>query len=361
MADLNDWSLYPYEPNKALPIVFAVIVFILGAFNVYQNFIRYKWQRFGSIMTWASTVWVAAFVCRAISVRQVQNVGLFIAQYVLVLAGPPLYASAESFILGRILAYLPYHAPIHPGRVLSTFFTMSVIIEVLVNTGASNSTGRSDPTDANQVAVGVACYKAGLILQCLLETGFLSLTAFVHRRAHRSGTLTKNIRTMVYMLYLTSSIILLRTIVRAIEGFEKSKCRPSPDNPVGYCGYLSTHEWVLWVLECAGVTLFVCFLTWYTPGAYLPRSHRIFLDPRDGRTERLGPGFSVVAKRPLLITIVDPFNLYGLVTGHEQEMTPFWELTWPEYVGQEIPDDEKSGNEGTLEEKEIGKSRQESA
>lgn len=346
MADFNDnpgkWSLYPYDPIKPLPIVFAVIIGLLGIFNVYQNFIRYKWMRFGFIMTWASSVWVSAFIIRAISVNYVQNVGLFIAQYVMILVGPPIYSAAESFLLGRILAFLPYHAPMHPGRVVSTYFFISLVIEVLVNTGASNSVGRSDPSDASQVATGTAMLKAGLILQCLLEVGFLSLTAYVHHRAHSSRTLPNNIRVIMYMLYLTSSMILLRTIVRTIEGFEKSQCYPSPDNPLGYCGYLSTNEWVLWVLECANITLFVCFLTWFTPGAYLPKSHRIFLDRADGKTERLGPGFKAAQKRPLLATIVDPFNLYGILTGHGHVMNKFWEEQWPEcYKGQTILDDDQ--------------------
>ncbi|KAF2221345.1 hypothetical protein BDZ85DRAFT_265230 [Elsinoe ampelina] len=347
MADSGStWSLYPYNPNKALPIVFAVLIFILGGLNAYQNFFRYKWQRFGFIMTWASTVWVAAFICRAISVRNVQNIPIFIAQYVMVLAGPPLYAAAESFILGRILAYLPYHAPIHPGRVLSTFLLISIVIEVLCNTGASNAIGRADPSDAQQIKTGIAMYKAGFILQCLLEACFFSLTAWIHIRASKAGTLPKNIRTMIYMLYLTSSMILLRTIVRTIEGFEKTKCVPSSDNPLGYCGYLSTHEWPLWVLESANVTLFVCFLTYFTPGAYLPKSHKVFLDQFDGKTERLGPGFSARDKRSVVATAIDPFNIYGILTGHGHKMTNFWEeRQWPEYIGQPIPKDDKEMTE----------------
>lgn len=342
MADsVDNWSLYPYDPSKSLPIIFAVLISILGVLNVYQNFIRYNWMRFGFIMTWASSIWVAAFILRSISVKDVQNVNVFIAQYVLVLVGPPLYAAAESFLLGRILAFLPYHTPIHPGRVVSTYFFISVIVEVLVNTGAANSAGRFDPSDAELVAIGTGMLKAGFILQCLLETSFMSLTALIHYRAHKAHTLPKNIRIMIYMIYLTSSMMLVRTIVRTIEGFEKAECQPSPDNPLGYCGYVSTHEWILWVFECANVTLFVCFLTWFTPGAYLPKSHRIFLDPIDGKTKRLGPGFQAAQKRSLVASVIDPFNMHGIVTGHGHEMDKFWEKQWPEYQGQTVSNDDQ--------------------
>lgn len=70
-------------------------------------------------MVWATSVWIAGFVCRSISVYNVQSVNIFIAQFVLIIVGPPLYAAAEYFILGRLIAYLPYYASIHPGRVVS--------------------------------------------------------------------------------------------------------------------------------------------------------------------------------------------------------------------------------------------------
>lgn len=81
MSDTSDnWSLYPYNPNKPAPIVFAVLLTALGAYQIYQSFFRYRWKKFGAVMIWATSVWIAGFVCRSISVHQVRNIGLFIAQ-----------------------------------------------------------------------------------------------------------------------------------------------------------------------------------------------------------------------------------------------------------------------------------------
>ena len=86
-TDNNDnWSLYPYEPVKAAPIVFAVLLTLLGFYQIYQSFIKYHWKKFGFTMTWASTVWIAGFVCRSISVYNVRNVNIFITQFVLVIS-----------------------------------------------------------------------------------------------------------------------------------------------------------------------------------------------------------------------------------------------------------------------------------
>jgi hypothetical protein len=103
----DDWSLYPYNPAKPAPIVFAILLSIIGVYQIYQSFIKYHWKKFGTIFTWATSVWIAGFVCRSISVYNVQAINIFIAQFVLILMGPPLYAAAEYFILGRLMAYLP--------------------------------------------------------------------------------------------------------------------------------------------------------------------------------------------------------------------------------------------------------------
>ena len=241
MSSSDNWSLYPYDPNKPAPIVFAVLVLGLAVYHSYLSFIRYRWWHFGVVMLWASTVWIAGFVTRAISVHNTQSVGIFIAQYVLILTGPPMYAAAEYFILGRLLAYLPYHAPIHPGRVLSTFFLLSALVESLTANGAANSAGTG--REPEQRATGIACLKAALILQAVVEASFCSLVAFVHRRAQRAGHSPRNVNIVCMVLYITSIMMLVRCIIRAIEGFEAAACDPNAPGYDGYCGAISRNEW----------------------------------------------------------------------------------------------------------------------
>ena len=88
---------------------------------------------------------------------------------------------------------------------------------------------------------------------------------------------------------------------------------------------MSRNEWFLWTFEVANITLFVILLCIFHPGRYLPRSSKIFLDPIDGKTERMGPGFSKDDKRPLLVTFFDPFNFYGILTGKGMVFNKFWE------------------------------------
>ena len=288
-------------------------------------------------------MWIAGFVCRAYSVYHVQEVNIFIAQFVLIIVGPPLYAAAEYFILGRLMAYLPYHAPIHPGRVLSTFVILSAIVESLTANGAANSAGTG--RTPSQVKAGLDCLKAALILQCFVEAFFFSMVVTVEYRCRKAKNFPNHVKMVCYILYITSFMVLVRCIVRAIEGFEAAACIPNGNGSHGYCGYISKHEAFLWVFEIANISLFVILLAVFHPGRYLPRSSRIFLDPVDGKTERVGPGFGKADKRPVLVTIIDPFNFYGIVTGKGMKTDKFWETEQPIYGGGELPKKNKTAME----------------
>ena len=325
--DLDNWSLFPYDPVKPLPMIFAVLLTGIGVYQFYQSFLKYRWMKFGFVMTWATLVWVAGFVCRSYSIYHVQSVNIFIAQFVLVLMGPPLYAVGEYFILGRLMAYFPYHAPIHPGRVLGTFFLLSAVVEALTANGAANSAGTG--RKPGQRKAGLDCLKAALILQCFIEALYLSLVALLEHRCRRVKKFPRRIRPVFYILYTTSFMMLIRCIVRTIEAFENAECDPNSSNP--YCGYVTRHEWTFWIFEVANITLFVILLAFFPPGRYLPSSTKVFLDPIDGKTERLGEGFSKADKRPLLVTIIDPFNVYGIITGKGLPKQKFWEQSWPKY------------------------------
>lgn len=322
-ADSDDanWSLYPYNPSFALPIIFAVILLLAGVFQAYQSFRRRGWRIFGRFMLVATIVWLGGFIVRAVSAKQQQNVPLFITQFVLIYAGPPLFGAAELFILGRLLAYLPYHAPLHPGRVVSTFMILSAATESLTGSGASNSAAHYDDPAAQRT--GHQLLQAALVLQAVMEVGFFSIVAVVNVRCRRAGHLPPKIRTVIMLLYVTSAMLLVRCVVRAIEAFESSGCLHS------YCGYAATHEWVLWVFEVANITLFVILLAVFHPSRFLPPDNKVFLDPVDGTTERLGPGYS--DHRPFWQTVMDPWNLGAVLFGRGVEVEKFWEEEQPVY------------------------------
>ncbi|KKY28415.1 putative rta1 domain [Phaeomoniella chlamydospora] len=324
----TDWSLYPYNPVKPLPIVFAVFLTFLASVQIYQCLYVYRWRRFYLTMTIASASWLGGFICRAVSVYLVRNVNMFVAQYVLLFVGPPFYAGAEYFVLGRILAYVPYYAPLHPGRVLSTFLLLEMVVEAVGANGAAGAATAHNKKERNGAYVRL---EIALILQSLLELCFFSLVILVEKRCRRGKHFTRDLRTICYVLYITSAMMLIRCVFRAVQCFEATKC--AFDDP--QCAIVDQHEWFFWVFEVANITLYVSLLAIFPPGKYLPPNDKVYLDLYDGKTERIGPGFAQADKRSLWVTVVDPFDLAGTFSKKGRALDRFWEGDHPVYRSAE--------------------------
>lgn len=189
-------------------------------------------------MLWGGLVFTAGWIARIFSARNTDNLDLYISQNVLILAGPPIYAAAEYAILSRLMHYLPYHAPLHPHRVLTFFVYLGAAVESLTAAGAS--TIAANPTDLDKYKLGNTLLSISLVLQAAVECVFIYLVALIHQRCARSNLLAQNVRIMVIMLYGTSALILFRCIFRAIESFGTKTQVVECDS---LCRFLRDNEW----------------------------------------------------------------------------------------------------------------------
>jgi hypothetical protein len=115
-------------------------------------------------------------------------------------------------------------------------------------------------------------------------------------------------------LYGTSTFVLLRCIFRAVESFEMFGNLGCTDN----CGPILSNEWYLFAFELGPMLIFTFWLNLLHPGRYLPRNKTRYLDT-DGRTERMGPGWS--DRRDPWETFIDPLDFQGKMKGqvsHDQ-------------------------------------------
>jgi hypothetical protein len=318
-------SLYPYDPNKPLPIIFAAIIFVLGLILFYRSW-RHKWYHFLYAMAFASLVWQGGFIARSVSVFQPNNIPVFLTQYVMIFAGPPLFAASEYFILGRLLSYLPYHAPLHPDRVLSTFLILGAVVEALGTSGIAAIAAPNIGPAARTSAIARA--GAALILQFSIEVLFFSMVFITEWRCQRAGRCPHNVRIVCRVLYLTSLMMMLRCGMRIAESFEGIGCDPQAPGYDGYCGSVQTKEWYLWVFEAGNIALFVTILAVWHPSSYLPADSRQYLDPTDSTTERVGPGYASADQRSWFTTVMDPFNWMGSWKG-VKTLDRFWERDHP--------------------------------
>ncbi|KAK5156134.1 hypothetical protein LTS14_005021 [Recurvomyces mirabilis] len=328
-------SVYLYQPSHVLPIIFSILVGLSWLGHIYQNF-RYKAWRITFFMVWGGSVFTAGWVCRAISSFQTTSSSLYMAQTILLYAGPPIYSAAEYSVLGRLMYHLPMYAPFDPGHVTLFFIYLGAAVEALAAAGAAYIGANRHTTDISIFITGGKLLSASLLLQAVLELFFIIMVAYLHRRASRDGLATRNVRTLCIMLYGTSTFVLLRCTARAIESFGTqtvTHCTP-------LCRILLFHEWFLYVFEAAPMVIYTYWINFIHPGRLLPKNKKCYLDP-DGTTERLGPGW--IDKRARASRWTDLLDIRGLMN-NKRTRDAFWLRPdeWPVVPESSLPDIRKS-------------------
>lgn len=230
----------------------------------------------------------------------------------------PVYETANYFILGRVLYYIPYHSPIHPGRVFTTFIALAAVIEAITANGASR-VASVDSTVSEQ-NTGKALLKAALIMQLALMVGFVMLAGRFHYNCVRGGVLNKKIKRTLTVLYASCTLITVRTIYRTVEYFTAASLNAYTD--IQHISPLLKEEWFFWFFETVFMYSNTTLLNVFHPMQVLPRSNKVYL-AKDGVTEVEGPGYD--DPRPKILTIVDPFDVWGLITKRGKK-EKYWEV-----------------------------------
>ncbi|KAH8695492.1 hypothetical protein BGW36DRAFT_429370 [Talaromyces proteolyticus] len=309
-------SFWYYAPNKGAPIAFAILFAVSGLWHFYLCLKLHCWKVTG-LLPWSATLFTAGFVVRSIAAfGQWDNLNLFIVSQCLLLVGPPIYEAANFLTLGRILYYVPYHSPIHPGRVFTTFIALGLIIESLTGSGASLVSNSSNPPSVQDA--GKALMKASLILQLVQMAGFVSIVLTFYRRCYRAGLLSYKIRRPLHVLLASCVLITIRTVYRTVEYFEAASITVWDIDKISP---VLKQEWFFWVFEVMVMYSNTTMLNILHPMTKLPKSNKIYL-AKDGVTEIEGPGFQ--DKRPFILTFLDPFDVGGMLMKKKRH-EKFWE------------------------------------
>ncbi|KAF2660167.1 hypothetical protein K491DRAFT_649702 [Lophiostoma macrostomum CBS 122681] len=307
MGDYSPGSVWYYAPNKAAPIVFIILFFISGVLHAWQTIKHHSW-RTTLLLPWAAALMISGFALREVGAYHQDKLSYLIASVVLIMSGPPVYALINYFILSRILFYIPYLAPMHPGRVATTFVGLDAVCEILIGQGAWRM-ANSDMTE-KQRKLGANLVTASLALQAALFGTFGLIAAQFHYRALKAKVLSKDLQTVLKVLYVSATIVTIRCIYRLVEYI------------MGWDSTIYKNEVYFWIFEAVIMFVNTALLNAFHPGKRLPRSNSVFLD-RDGVTERRGPGWK--DDRPWIVTVFDPVDLWGLFRGRDKE-TQFWDL-----------------------------------
>lgn len=264
-------------------------------------------------------MFTVGYILREVGAFNYENVDIYIAQTVLIYAAPPIFELANYVVLGRILYYVPHLSPIHPGRVLTTFAAISSVVEALNANGAAYSANTTLPKSKQDM--GHALLKASLILQLVVVGLFLLLAVVYHRRTLKNNIHNKNLTNALTTLYISTGLLMTRTIYRVVEYFSVDTLHfvdgvdPSTFSPI------LRYEWFFYVFESSLMLINTWLINIRHPRRYLPKSTKTYL-AKDGATEITGPGYK--ENRHFLLTIIDPFDLIGLLQGNDKK-TAFWE------------------------------------
>lgn len=315
----SNW--YNYKPVHGASAAFAVLFAISGVAHIWQNNVKYRSYRIGLLLPWAALIFTAGFTLREYGTYHTDNLNVFIASTVLLFVAPPVYNGANYFIFGRVLYYIPYLLPIHPGRVWTTFIALDTIAGIIAGNGASRA-ANADASEQER-EVGFTLVKTSLFLllgmflvfmcklpffESLHSTHIADLNILFHYRAKKAHVFNQKLKVVMYVLYASNLLLLLRHTFRTAATFYPWNSIPNGS------------EWPIWVFEFMPMLINTYLMNILPPAEHLPANHRIYL-AMDGKTEIDGPG--MVDKRPFLVTLVDPFDIVGIVKQKDQK-NRFW-------------------------------------
>ncbi|KAK3384802.1 RTA1 like protein-domain-containing protein [Podospora didyma] len=310
-------SIYFYAPDKGAPVFFAVAFTVSGVYHIYQC-IHFKSWRLTGLYVFCAAIFTAGFIVREMGAYDYQNLVKYIVSICLIYAAPPLLELANYNVLGRILYYVPHLSPIHPGRVITTFTFISGVVEALNGNGASYSANQSLPQSKQDM--GRALLKAALLIQIVVIALFLLLAAVFHRRCIQAGIKSKNLKNALYTLYGSTALLTVRTIYRIVEYWSIADLHFGPGMDPNSLSLIIRQERYFYVFEAMLMVLNHYLMNVRHPRKYLPKSTKTYLD-KNGR-ETTGPGYK--DPRHFLVTILDPFDLVGLIKGRDKK-TRFWD------------------------------------
>ncbi|KAJ4417212.1 hypothetical protein N0V85_001948 [Neurospora sp. IMI 360204] len=315
-----DGSIYFYAPNKGAPVFFAVAFAASGIWHIYQCF-HYKSWRLTFFYVSSAILFTAGFIVRELGAFDYSDLVKFIVTNCLVYSAPPSAELANYNILGRILYYVPYHSPIHPGRVITTFAFISTVVEALNSNGAALSANQS--LRRWKQDIGRDLLKAALLIQLVVIALFLVLAGVFHRRCRRGGIKSAKLENVLYTLYASTILLTIRTIFRVVEYWSVADLHYDDRSidPMSFSPIIR-YEWFFYVFEASLMLVNHVLMNVRHPRRYLPKSTKTFLSARDGKTEVTGPGYK--DSRPFWVTLVDPFDLAGLIKRKDRNAR-FWE------------------------------------
>ncbi|KAJ4328892.1 hypothetical protein N0V84_000680 [Fusarium piperis] len=234
----NDFELYRYTPSLPAAIHAVVVFAILTVIHTVR--LRQARATYFIPFTIGGLFQTIGYAGRIWGHYDKESVGGFVTQAVLILVAPALYAASIYMILGRLIRTLDaQHLFFIPVNWVTKVFVAGDILSFTLQAsgGALASGGTVDLYHLSEKII-----VAGLFVQIGIFGLFVVSATLFHLRIRKNPTAIASHGDIPWkrhlnVLYLTSGLILLRSIFRVVEYLQ------------GNDGYLISHEVFLYVFD----------------------------------------------------------------------------------------------------------------
>ncbi|KAL0933990.1 RTA1 domain-containing protein [Colletotrichum truncatum] len=265
------FKYYHYDPSFGAAAFFAAL-FIVATVRHTQLLFRNRAWYFIPFML-GCLFEAGGYIARAMSARQTPDWKLmpYIIQSLLTLLGPTLFAASIYMVLGRMISFLhgDSYSVIRP-KWLTKFFLLGDILSFLGQGGVNRltelaiagggilATAKSESSQS----MGNGVILLGLGIQIVFFAFFMIVTMVFHVRIYRKPTTVSlstaaRWRRLLWVLYVTSLLIMVRSIFRLAEYAQ------------GNDGALMQKEAYVYVLDALLMFIVTVIYSFYHPSAVL--------------------------------------------------------------------------------------------
>ncbi|KAF9728373.1 hypothetical protein PMIN02_008322 [Paraphaeosphaeria minitans] len=249
-----EYVLWPYTPSTAGGAIACIVFCILTLLHCFRLFKNRTWFCIPFVI--GGLFETIGYAGRAAAHTNLDNKTPYIIQSVLILIAPILFAASIYMILGRLILRTnsAAYSIVRANWVTKIFVTGDILCFFMQSGGAGILV---QANDNDGVKRGENVILGGLVLQILIFGFFVTVAATWHRRLSARPT-SKSAdlpwTKYIWLLYAASAMITIRNLCRVVE------------YALGRNGYLTTHEWPLYVYDSLmmALTLVVC-VAWYDP------------------------------------------------------------------------------------------------
>ncbi|KAI1076610.1 RTA1-domain-containing protein [Whalleya microplaca] len=258
---------YQYNPSMVAAIIFIIIFAFSASYHSWQLARNRTWYFIPFLI--GCLFEFIGYIGRAMSAHEAPDFtkNPYIIQSLMLLVGPTLYAASIYMILGRLVVLLEAdnYSMIKP-RWLTKFFVLGDVLSFFAQSGGGGILATAK--DSNTVKRGENVILGGLGIQILFFGFFIVVTLVFHIRIGRRPT-SKSIilavpwKSLIWVLYASSTLIMVRSIFRVAEYV------------TGRDGVLQSNEVYLYLLDGLQMFIVAALFNWFHPSRVVNREAQL--------------------------------------------------------------------------------------